>query len=388
VISEPRASPSLQRVATSSGLVLLDGTANRLWAYNDSAQEIWDLIHAGRPEPAVADEIAARYGLGREVALHDIRRIIEDWREKGLMQTAGGSHPRANVSPVRPMADWTRGPRPDWAASLTCTIRRRVIAFHVEPSRARSFLEILYAHLATPDARPDATIELRDAGAGETALVVDGVERLRSSEGGELIGGVNQAVLELVNPGTEWLAMIHGGAVARHGRGIGLPAACGSGKTTLVAHLLPRGWNYLADDLIALAAPTGRIVPLPLPLSVKEGSWDVLAGLYPDFMQARRYETARGSSRQLAPPLDAWDRDPVPLQAFVFPRYTAGAATTLTPISPLEALQRLLSDRIWLGYPLNQHRVEAFIAWLDDRPAYDLVHGNATEAARRIEEIA
>jgi len=388
VTSAPRALPSLQRVATNAGLVLLDRSATRLWAYNDTAREIWDLLDGGPPEAAVADEIAARYGIDSEVALRDVRAIIRDWTDKSLVRTGGDSHPQPETSPLRQSADRATEPKPNWAGSLTCTIRHRVIAFQVEPPPASSFLDILYGHLATPDARPDATIEVCDAGGGEWVLVVDGMERLRTSEASELIGGINHAVLELVHPGIEWLAMIHGGAVARGGRGVGLPAACGSGKTTLVAHLLHRGWDYLADDLIALAAPDGRIVPLPLPLSVKEGSWDVLASLYPDFMRVRPYVTARGPSRQLAPPAGAWDMDPTPLRAFVFPKYAAGAATTLTPITPLEALQRLLSDRMWLGFPLEKRRVEAFIAWLDERPSYDLVHGDATEAARRIEEIA
>ena len=379
------ASPSLRRVATNSGLVLLDEASDRLWAYNDTAREIWDRLREGAPAETVAAEIADRYGIDLEIALPDVVRIVGEWGANGL---AGDRGDTVSAAPARPPVDWTGGPRPEWALSLTCTIRDKVIAFDVEPSAAARFVQIFYRHLATPGAHAAIRVELRDAEDGMTALVVDGIERLRTGDGGELIGALNQAVLELVNPGVDWLAMIHGGAIARNARGIALPAACGSGKTTLVAHLLPRGYDYLADDLIALAAPDGRIVPLPLPLSVKEGSWDLLAGAYPEIVQAPRYETARGQSRQLVPPANAWDRDPVPLRAFVFPKYVAGAPTTFTRITPLEALQRLLGDRMWLGYPLKQRHVEAFIAWLEDKPAYDLVHGDAADAARRIEEIA
>lgn len=77
----------------------------------------------------------------------------------------------------------------------------------------------------------------------------------------------------------------------------------------------------------------------------------------------------------------------MPFGAFVFPRYVPGAPTTIAPIAPLDALQRLLADRIWLGYPLRADRVEAFIAWLHEVPAYALVHGNAAEAARRFEDL-
>ena len=368
--------------------MLLDRDANRLWAYNDTAQEIWDLIHDGRAEDAVADDIASLYGIDPAVVLEDVRRIVADWVSNGILRNGQGSDaPASSVAPAQQVTDWTKRPRPDAAWSFTCEIRRRIIAFHIEPQRTRTFVRMMYGHLAAPDAHPDATVELRDSGTGETALVVDGVERLRGSEA-ELIGGVNQAVLELVYPGIDLLAMIHGGAVARNGRGVGLPAASGSGKTTLIAHLLPRGWDYLSDDLIALSAPDGCILPLPLPLSIKEGSWDLLSGTYPDLTDAPNYQTARGPSRRLFPPHSAWDSGPVPLSAFVFPKYIAGAATTILRLTPLEALQRLLSDRIWLGYPLKLRQVEAFITWLDDRPAYDLVLGDAKEAARRIEEIA
>ena len=44
------ASLSLRRVATNSGLVLLDEAANRLWAYNDTAREICDRLREGAPE--------------------------------------------------------------------------------------------------------------------------------------------------------------------------------------------------------------------------------------------------------------------------------------------------------------------------------------------------
>jgi hypothetical protein len=382
-----RPSPSLQRLATESGLVLLDRSANRLWAYNGTAGEIWDLFHEQRPEADIADQIAARYGIAFDVALRDVAGILADWREQGLFGGLAGTGNLAGPLPAWAETVQAAPRRPVADEGLTCRIRDRVIAFHVDEPSLRGLIRILYGHLATAGAAPDAMIELRDLGDGETALMVDGVERLRSAERGQVVGGVNQTLLELVNPGVDWLALIHGGAVALNGRGIALPAVPGGGKTTLVAHLLLHGFAYLADDLVALSAPDGAIVPAPLPLNVKEGSWDLLAGAYPELARTPSYDTPRGPARRLSPPEGAWDRGPVPFGAFVFPRYVPGATTTIAPIAPLDALQRLLGDRIFLGYPLEAKRIEAFIAWLHEVPAYALVHGDAAEAARRFEDL-
>jgi hypothetical protein len=59
----------------------------------------------------------------------------------------------------------------------------------------------------------------------------------------------------------------------------------------------------------------------------------------------------------------------------------------LTPISAFEAIERLLNDRIWLGYPITEHRIRALLAWINVTPAYTLVHGNVADAARCLEGI-
>ena len=158
------------------------------------------------------------------------------------------------------------------------------------------------------------------------------------------------------------------------------------GKTTLIAYLLSQGYDYLADDLIALSAPEGRIVPWPLPLSIKAGSWGILSKTYCDLPRFPQYRTQRGNARQLVPPAQAWDTDPVPLHGVVFPRYVAGAAATLTQITPLEAFGRLLDDKIWLGYPITEQRVYALLAQLKRVPAFTLRYGRLDQALPCIKE--
>lgn len=73
---------------------------------------------------------------------------------------------------------------------------------------------------------------------------------------------------------------LHAGLVARGGAGVVLAGVAGAGKSTLVAGLVGRGFDFLTDERIALdtvGAPRG----LPLPLSVVAGSFDLLRHLDP-----------------------------------------------------------------------------------------------------------
>jgi hypothetical protein len=133
--------------------------------------------------------------------------------------------------------------------------------------------------------------------------------------------------------------------------------------------------------------PDGRIVRWPLPMSIKEGSWDLLSESYRNLPGFPPYHTKRGEARQLVPSGEAWNTNPVPLKGFIFPRYVAGAKATLTRLTPFEALRRLLGDQIWLGYPITEQRVGNFLRWLNDKPAYTLKHGNVADAALCTEGI-
>src|SRR5205814_1628133 len=136
------------------------------------------------------------------------------------------------------VTDWSVTPEPRWAVTATCTIRDTVFSLAIEPAGLNVILRILLRHLETPNARPDYRLEISEASGNERALLIDGRERLRTPSEGQLLGAMNQAILERIHSGTEWLAMIHGGAVARNGLALAIAAPGGSGKTTLIAYLL------------------------------------------------------------------------------------------------------------------------------------------------------
>jgi hypothetical protein len=377
-----RVSASVLRFPIDGGLLLLDTSAKSLFAFNDAAGHVWDLVVAARSDDDVVNEFATRWDIPVAQARADVSAILAQWRNLGLIGDRDQAEtPRPSSTPDRSTAPPSRS-----ATEWTCTIRGRSIAFAVGDQFAAP-IHSLFKHLETPGAPPQARLEINTATGGELLLIEDGIERIRCNDAGQLIGALHQALLERIYPGVAWLGLIHGGALARGGAGIGLIGPSGSGKSTLAAGLLCAEFDYLADDLIALSAPDGAIMPWPLPRSIKPGSLDVVAAHHPDLARATPYCTKGLDARLLVPPASAWESEPVRLRTLLFPRFTAGAAADLQQIALIDVVGRLLGDRIWIGYPINEQRVTALLAWLSDTAAYAMTYGDLDDGVRLVERV-
>jgi Coenzyme PQQ synthesis protein D (PqqD) len=378
----------VRRFPIDGGLLLLDRASNCLFAYNDTARHIWDLIEDGRTAESLISEFARAWRIPLSRARADIDAIVAEWRLQNVLVDRGRSRSRPERVKLRSAAAaaWQDPPQAGWASEWVCTIRRTPIAFAIETDLPGPF-RLLFAHLETQAAVPQARMEIRTGPIGEMVLVEDGRETVRTVDPAEAIGALFVAVLERTRPNLEWFALIHGAALSFDGKGLALAGPSGSGKSTLAAGLVGQGYDFLADDLIALSEPNGTIVPWPLPLSIKQGSIDIVGAHHPQLAEAVSYRTKGVEARMLIPPASAWDADPVPLRHLVFPRFAAGAEPHARRLSSFETIERLLIDRVWLGNPVTEQRMSTFLAWLDRTPAYALSYGGLDDGMRLIADV-
>ena len=188
-----RPSPAVRKLPTRDRLLLIDTSADRLLAYNDSAREVWQKLAAGLSGQALVADFAAQFGIPLEVARQDVDAILQQWLELGLIGPSDQSKaPAADLRGGKD-ADWTASPT--WSAQLTFTIRDTVFSFAVEPPGLAAFADIFLRHLETAGAAASVRLEVRSIAGGAMALVVDGVERMRTGDGGQLIGAINTAIL-------------------------------------------------------------------------------------------------------------------------------------------------------------------------------------------------
>jgi HprK-related kinase A len=141
--------------------------------------------------------------------------------------------------------------------------------------------------------------------------------------------------------------MIHAAVVERGGVAAILPAPPGSGKSTLCAALVQHGWRLLSDELALVRLDDGAIVPMARPVSLKNGSIDLMRRFAPGAVLSTPVsDTVKGTVAHLKPPADSVARGGQACRPgwIVFPRYQAGACATMAPLPRAHAFMQVADN--------------------------------------------
>lgn len=138
--------------------------------------------------------------------------------------------------------------------------------------------------------------------------------------------------------------IIHAAVVERGGLAAVLPGRPGAGKSTLCAALVQRGWRLMTDELALFSRSDGRLVPLPRPVSLKNESIALMARYAPQaILGPVARDTLKGTVAHMRAPAESVRRqgETATPAWVIFPRYAAGAAPELLPLSRGRAFLRL-----------------------------------------------
>jgi HprK-related kinase A len=143
------------------------------------------------------------------------------------------------------------------------------------------------------------------------------------------------------------LLVLHAACVARDDRAVILPAPPGSGKSTLCAALVNRGWRLLSDELTLVDLDAGLVRGLARPVNLKNASIDVIRRFAPDaFLTRPIHDTTKGTVALMAPPAASVHAGTRPARPcwMVLPKYQAGAAATLEPMPRGQAFLQIADN--------------------------------------------
>jgi HprK-related kinase A len=141
--------------------------------------------------------------------------------------------------------------------------------------------------------------------------------------------------------------MIHSAVIEKNGQAVILAAPPGSGKSTLCAGLVSRGWRLLSDEMALVDRKTGGIVPVPRPISLKDESIEIMRNFQADaVIGPLSKDTSKGTVAHLRPPVDSVKRDMESVKAryIIFPKYQRGAPTSLTARSKAKSCISLANN--------------------------------------------
>ncbi|HEY5799198.1 MAG TPA: HprK-related kinase A [Burkholderiaceae bacterium] len=141
--------------------------------------------------------------------------------------------------------------------------------------------------------------------------------------------------------------IVHAAVVERDGLCAILPAPPGSGKSTLCATLIHRGWRLLSDELTLIQLRDRMVVPLPRPVSLKNASIGIVRNYVPGVtVSSPVSDTVKGTVAQIRPPADSLARDGEACRAgwIVFPRYVAGSLPVLDAMPRSRAFMEIADN--------------------------------------------
>jgi len=138
--------------------------------------------------------------------------------------------------------------------------------------------------------------------------------------------------------------VIHAAVVELNGQAFIFPGTPGSGKSTLCAALVCRGWRLLSDEMTLVSVADGLVYPVPRPISLKNRSLDVIRNFSPDVVMGPVVNnTAKGAIGHVRPPDESVELGEIPAKPakLIFPKYLEGSKTDLAPLSKSRALLKL-----------------------------------------------
>lgn len=375
--------------------VVYSHAAQKLYAFNTAATFIWCAFEIDRDPDAVVRELTEKTGIAATEARRRVDETLESWRALGLIGGDGVAK--------RPVRRIPKSAKRALAASLPAYAKRHFVAeeryallgavvrVRYTTRAQRSFVHPILGHLGGASGRPTSTVE----------VIVDG-ERHHICQD----GFVERADLALdeIGPVVKWLVWeaaigshryflnIHAGVVGDGKRVILLPAAPGSGKSSLTAALSRSGLDYFSDEIALLEEPDLSVRPIPLAICVKSTGWNLMTQFLPRIPKLKAHRRGDGKIVRYVPPpplrLGSRRDRPYPVRTIVFPKYVAGAETRLTPLARVDAFNRLMEECLVVPVPLTLRRIQLLVRWFQQIRCYELTMSSLDEAVALVRHAA
>ena len=184
-----------------------------------------------------------------------------------------------------------------------------------------------------------------------------------------------------------WL-IIHAAVVEKNGQGVILPAPPGSGKSTLCAALVGRGWRLLSDELAVIDPSNGKLIPIPRPVGLKNDSIEIIQAFLPEasFGPACK-DTRKGTVAHMAASAsDCVNTKWVKPEWIVYPKYEAASETVLQAHPKGDSLVQLASNS-FNNQVLGRKGFEALANLVETTSSFDFRYSQLEEAIKTFDDL-
>jgi hypothetical protein len=357
-VSELSRSHLRTAIFADDSVAVFNEITQRMISMNRTAAYLWFRREEGVDGAQLAHELTARSGMSLPQAQRSVNEHIAMWEAAGLLAPDCAIGPKDAApfgdvaatppapSHAQPAGSPARTPEPGRGVSgLTGQLAGLNFLIRYDADEVRELIQPPLEHLIGGAAEPvDLTIDVLSSETGWTVLDDGGVldHRLQTNE---LMPVVIQSLVGGVLDRGRYAIAFHASAVRRNGRCVLLPAPSGGGKSTLCAALLHSAFEFVSDDLVLLDGARLGLRGVPLPLSLKEGSWPVLQRRFPKIEALDVHKRPDHKLvKYLAPPHLAAASDIHRAARMIFPKFNPDADVDVRDLDQSTALSRLISE--------------------------------------------
>lgn len=183
--------------------------------------------------------------------------------------------------------------------------------------------------------------------------------------------------------------IIHAAVIEREGFAAIIPAPPGSGKSTLCAALIQRGWRLLSDELALLDMASMQLYGMARPVNLKNQSIELIQRFEPTASFSRIVPaTTKGTIGLLKPPSESVRRvkESATPRWVIVPNYDPESGPVLVHRSPAETFM-LIADQ---SFNYDVHGVRGFEAvgrLIDQCETYQFTYSKLEDAVEVFSEM-
>ncbi|MFT4173714.1 MAG: HprK-related kinase A [Rhodocyclaceae bacterium] len=184
--------------------------------------------------------------------------------------------------------------------------------------------------------------------------------------------------------------IVHAAVIERDGRAAILPAPPGSGKSTLCAALVHRGWRLCSDELTLIRPQDAAVQALARPVNLKNRSIDLIGQFAPQAVFGPRVpDTHKGTVSHMRAPAASVAGVDLPAQPrwVVFPRWLAGSPATLKSWAKAQAFIEL-ADNAFNYSVLGESGFDTLTRVIDQAECLSFTYDKLDDAVATFERLA
>ena len=376
-------------------LLLFSVTNQCLYRLNPTASYIWCLMEEGTDSAAIPGKMARAFGIDPLAAARDMEALIVEWLSAGLVSTPAQKNalmgsdeetvPQDSSEPFPELVS-----NDEFGCEFRFALADRIFRLRLPSSLEESSVRPIFSHIETSGLEFDAWLDVISR---EGRYVILGEKgRVAAVTLPVEIGPiVSQEALRIAYRSNDYLISVHSGAVGNGEGCVVLPGPSGAGKSTLTAALVAAGFLYYTDEVAIVERGTHQLIPCPVSLRIKPGSWDLVRYLWKDRLTVCH---TVGADEQVieyvVPPEGSFARNrsqAAPVLALIFPRYDSSCPSRMVPLPRSEAVQMLQTAGYDVDGYLTNEKVSELISWISGIPCRSMTFRSLDEAVELVRGI-